>query len=298
MILDAGRHDGNRGAASQAKTWRMEFVQVYHSTFQKSDQRSRERNRRPESLGSGHGSVLMTVNLKTGFPKSMVQERDLILVVGQVKIGAWFGDFGIVTMFALLPTTRLKMHLLGGVFWRSWTQEVILAYQLCHNRAYLSPLSPLSQHKVRQARWRSEWRGLPLHPQTQNVFIFASPIETHGAFVGIVFSTWPPATILRDFSSHLFYPPLFPSPLLRSPLLRGIALSSTSHRRHSPAPSPPTGNDDIMSDKLTRCVLTPSGFACSNRRAKCSSVSPLSIATRCVRDPLPPRLLCDTPELG
>lgn len=252
--------------------------------------------------GPGHGSVLMTVNLKTGFPKSMVQEWDLILVVGQGKTGAWFGDFDIVTMFALLPTTRLKMHFLEASFWRSWTQEVILAYQLCHNRAYLSPLSPFSQHKARQARWqarwRSEWRGLPLHPQTQNVFIFASPIETHGAFVGIVFSTCRLRPFFGHFSSHLFYPPLFPSPLLRSPPLRGTALSSTPHRRHSPAPSPPTGNDDIMSDKLTRCVPTPSGFACSNRRANCSSVLPLSIATRCVRDPLPPRPLCDTPELG
>lgn len=220
---------------------------------------------RSDRLGSGHDSVLMQVDLETNFPMSMVQELDLILVIGPGKLKLDCETLALSPpLSALLPTTRLKIHSLesAGVFWRSWAQEVIPAYQLCHNRAYLSPLSPLSQHKARQARWRSEWRGLPLHPQTQNVFIFASPIETHGAFVGIVFSTWLPANIFRHFSSHLtcFTLPFSLSPFFDPLPCEVYPSPRPPHRRQSPAPSPPTGNDDIMSDKLTRCVPTPSSF--------------------------------------
>lgn len=44
---------------------------------------------RSDRLGSGHGSVLMQVDLETNFSMSMVQELDLILVIGPGKIETW-----------------------------------------------------------------------------------------------------------------------------------------------------------------------------------------------------------------
>lgn len=203
-------------------------------------------------------------------------------------------------MSALLPTTRLKIRSLesAGVFWRSWAQEVIPAYQLCHNRAYLSPLSPLSQHKARQARWRSEWRGLPLHPQTQtssflrarlrptvHLLVLFSRLGRLRPFFGTFRATSP---VLP--SPFPFPPSSIPSPARCTPLLDPpsttipCAIAADRQRRHHVRQA-----HSVRSDAQQ--------LSCSNRRANCSSVLPLSIATRYVHD-LPPHPLCDTPGLG
>jgi hypothetical protein len=127
------------------------------------------------------------------------------------------------------------MLLCEGGFWRSGSARGHPGLSVVPQSGLLEPLVPFqpaqARDKVRQARWRSEWRGLPLHPQTQNVFIFASPIETHGAFVGIVFST---CRLRPDHFSGIFRATSFPFPFPFPPF------SLPSPARYSSPLDPPS----------------------------------------------------------